>query len=108
LRGRLDRTLFKQTNAPAGFQPGETPAASPANPPPITITLFQGYLFRVAAEAALAMNIIFPLWEPAHVVEDGKTHRTRCDSAARCTYERVAQRAAAVRIDEASKAEPSS
>src|SRR5260370_23843995 len=30
-----------------------TPAASPASPPPITITLFKDILFRVAAEARL-------------------------------------------------------
>ena len=44
-------SLFEQTYAPAASA-SATPAASPASPPPITITLFKDILFRVAARIA--------------------------------------------------------
>src|SRR5713101_2899156 len=49
-----------------GQHVGRCPAASPASPPPITITLFKDILFRVAAEARLG--------DEHHLFRSGEPH----------------------------------
>src|SRR5712672_1002764 len=78
------------------------PAASPASPPPITITLFKDILFRVAAEARLGdKHHFFRFGKTNALAEDGKIQKF--DSAKQSTVRmhQQPQRAAAVGIDEA-------
>jgi len=65
LRGRQGRALLEQTYAASRIQPVRRRLASPASPPPITITLFQGSSSSVwRAEARPGrINIIFSALE---------------------------------------------
>src|SRR2546429_7883077 len=56
--------------------PGATPAASPASPPPITITFFKDVLFRVVAETGLGHEYhFFRFGEADFFAKDGEAER---------------------------------
>src|SRR5258708_6238392 len=79
-----------------------TPAASPASPPPITITLFKDILFRMAAEARLGdEHHFFGFGKPHTLAEDAKSDRLDATQQRAVRMNEQPQRAAAVRIDEA-------
>src|SRR5216684_5847105 len=77
------------------------PAASPASPPPITITLFKDILFRVAAEARLGNEQhFFRFGKPHTLAEDSKVQRLDACEQGAVSMNQQPQGAAAVCIDE--------
>src|SRR5258708_1197288 len=70
-KGRCSNRRTRQPDSASA-----TPAASPASPPPITITLFKDILFRVAAEARLGdEHHFFRFGKPHTIAENGKIQR---------------------------------
>jgi len=66
-RGRCSKRRTRQPDSASA-----TPAASPASPPPITITFFKNVLFRQAREARFTMNTkFFRLGQTHALAEDG-------------------------------------
>src|SRR5216684_6735844 len=77
------------------------PAASPASPPPITITLFKDILFCVAAEARLGdEHHLFRFSKPHTLAEYGEVQRLEAAEKRAVGMNQQPQCAAAVGIDE--------
>src|SRR6202040_4123477 len=70
------RGRFPKRPPPQRDSASATPAASPASPPPITITLFKNILFRVTPETRLGdEHHFFSFRKPHALAEDREIER---------------------------------
>src|SRR6266852_7539320 len=95
-KGRCSKRRTRQPDSASA-----TPAASPASPPPITITLFKDILFRVAAEARLGdQHHFFRFGKTNALAEHGEVQQLNAAEERAVSMHQQPQCAAAIGVDE--------
>src|SRR5580658_10525048 len=99
---RNGRCSKSRTRQPASAS--ATLAASPASPPPITITLFKNILFREAAEARLCdEQHLFRFRETHPFAENGEIEGLNAGQQGAVCMHQQTEGATTLRIDQAEK-----